>query len=219
MHNFDVARENMIQGQLRPNGIEAPALLEALQAVPREKFVPRHLQRIAYVDEDVEIAGGRFLPEPVILARLLQALEIAEGEIALDIGCGTGYSTALLGQMAATVVALESNKALATEADRLLRELDICNTVVIEQADMKTGFEKQAPYNVILINGSVPEVPAQIKSQLADGGRLVTVLSKRGHMGSAVLITRTGDNFSTRVLFDAATPVMPGFEAAETFVF
>lgn len=219
MHNFDVARENMIQGQLRPNGIEAPALLTALQAVPREKFVPRHLQRIAYVDEDVEIAKGRFLPEPVILARLLQALEIAPGEIALDIGCGTGYSTALLGQMAATVVALESDKALAKEADRLLRDLDICNTVVIEQADMTTGFDKQAPYNVILINGSVPDVPVHIKNQLADGGRLVTVLSKRGHMGSAVLITRTGDNFSTRVLFDAATPVMPGFETAETFVF
>jgi protein-L-isoaspartate(D-aspartate) O-methyltransferase len=219
MQNFDVARENMIQGQLRPNGIEAPALLQALQAVPREKFVPRHLQRIAYVDEDVEIAKGRYLPEPVILARLLQALDIAEGEIALDIGCGSGYSTALLGQMTATVVALESDKGLAAEADRLLRELDICNTVVIEQADIAAGFDKQAPYNVMLINGSVPEVPADLMNQLADGGRLATVLSKRGHMGSAVLITRTGDNFSTRVLFDAATPPMPGFQKAETFVF
>jgi protein-L-isoaspartate(D-aspartate) O-methyltransferase len=219
MHNFDVARENMIHGQLRPNGIEAPALLAALQAVPREKFVPRHLQRIAYVDEDVEIAKGRYMPEPVILARLLQALDIQDGEVALDIGCGSGYSTALLGQMAATVVALESDKLLAVEAERLLRELDICNTVVIEQADMAAGFDKQAPYHVILINGSVSEVPASLMNQLADGGRLATVISKRGHMGPAVLITRTGDNFSTRVLFDAATPPLPGFQKPETFVF
>jgi protein-L-isoaspartate(D-aspartate) O-methyltransferase len=219
MQNFDVARENMIQGQLRPSGINAPSLLTALQAVPRELFVPRHLQRIAYVDEDIEVSPGRYLPEPVILARLIQALDIQPGEVALDIGCGTGYSTALLGHMAATVVALESDKSMVQEADRLLSELDICNTVVIEQAALAEGFSKQAPYNVILINGSVPVAPATIMAQLADGGRLVTVISKRGHMGSAVLITRTGDSFSTRTLFDAATPAMPGFHAPETFVF
>jgi len=219
MQSFEIARENMIFGQLRPSGITSPALISALQAVPREQFVPRHLQRIAYIDEDLDIGGGRVLAEPVVLARLIQALEIDHNDVVLDIGCGTGYCAALLAQMAATVVAIEQNADIASEAERLLRDLDICNIVVIQQKDLREGYAAQAPYQKILINGSVAEVPAEILSQLADGGRLVTVLSNKGHMGSAVLYTRSGDDFSKRVLFDAATPTLPGFECRKSFEF
>lgn len=219
MQNFETARENMIFGQLRPSGITAPALVDALKAVPREQFVPRHLQRIAYVDEDIAVGGGRYLAEPVVLARLIQALEVETGDIVLDIGCGTGYCAALLAQMAATVVAIEESADMASEAERMLRALDICNVAVIQQKNLAEGYPAQAPYQKILINGSVADVPEGILSQLADGGRLVTVLSKKGHMGSAVLYTRTGDSFSKRVLFDAATPTLSGFERRKTFEF
>lgn len=219
MQSFDIARENMIFSQLRPNGITSPALIEALKAVPREQFVPRHLQRIAYVDEDINLGGGRYLAEPAVIARLLQALDVELGDVVLDIGTGTGYSAALMAQMAATVVAIEADADMASEAERLLRDLDICNVAVVQQKNLPEGYAAQAPYHKILINGSVAGVPEQILNQLADGGRLVTVVSSKGHMGEAVLYTRSGESFSKRVLFDAATPTLPGFAAPKSFEF
>lgn len=219
MQNFDLARENMILSQLRPMGVSSPALIEAIHALPRERFVPRHLQRIAYVDEEIDVGGGRVLPEPAVLARLIQALEVTSDDVVLDIACGTGYSTALLARMAATVVALDVGLDMVSEAERLLRELDICNAVVVPQVDLSQGYAAQAPYHKILINGSVVEVPEGILSQLADGGRLVTVISNGGHMGSAVLFIRTGDSFSRRTLFDAAAPALSGFGSRKSFDF
>ncbi len=219
IHPFAQARENMVENQLRPNKVTDAALLEAVRKIPREQFVPRHLQSIAYIDEDIPLGGGRFLREPVIVARLIQEAAVRKGDIVLDIGCNSGYSTAVLGSLAATVVALEAEDALADEAEKLLHDLDICNVVVVRQKDMREGYPNQGPYDVIFINGSIPSVPARIKAQLADGGRLVTVLSGNGHMGQAVLITRDGDSFSQRVLFDAATPTLKGFEAEKSFVF
>lgn len=219
MQNFDIARDNMIFSQLRPNGISSPALIEAIKAVPRERFVPRHLQRIAYVDEDIDLGGGHYLSEPTVLARLLQALEIEAGDVVLDIGCGTGYSTALLSHLAGTVVAIEADAGAATEAERLLGELGICNIAVVQQPSLAAGYAAQAPYHKILIDGGVGEVPQDILNQLADGGKLVAVLSKKGHMGSAVLYSRSGDHFSMRVLFDAATPILAGFEPRKSFEF
>lgn len=219
MQNFDIARDNMIFSQLRPNGISSPALIEAIKAVPRERFVPRHLQRIAYVDEDIDLGGGHYLSEPTVLARLLQALEIEAGDVVLDIGCGTGYSTALLSHLAGTVVAIEADAEAATEAERLLGELGICNIAVVQQPSLAAGYAAQAPYHKILIDGGVGEVPQDILNQLADGGKLVAVLSKKGHMGSAVLYSRSGDHFSMRVLFDAATPILAGFEPRKSFEF
>lgn len=217
--SFERARENMVEGQLRPNRVTEPALLEALRAVPREKFVPRHLQGFAYVDEDVPLGNGRFLREPVIVSRLIQEADIQKTDVVLDIGCNTGYTTALMGYLAGTVVGLESDAGLAQEADKVLHDLDICNAVVVLQKKLAEGYAEQGPYNVIVINGSVPEVPEAIKAQLAEGGRLVTVLSKTGSMGSAVIMTRQGGNVSTRVLFDAATPTLAGFEPKKAFSF
>lgn len=216
---FEKARENMVDCQLRPNRVTDDAIIDAMRKIPREKFVPRQLQGFAYVDEDVPLGNGRYLREPVIIARLIQAAEIKKSDIVLDIGCNTGYSTAVMGHLAATVVGLEIEDTLANEADKLLHDLDIINVVVVRQGKLSEGYAAQGPYNVIFINGSVSAVPDGIKNQLADGGRLVTVVSKHGHMGRAVLIERHGDHFSTRELFDAATPTLVGFEADKSFAF
>ena len=218
-HLFEKARENMVEGQVRPNKVTHPGLLDAMRFVPRERFVPRHLQHIAYVDEDIPLGNGRYLPEPMVLARLVQAAEIRAEDVVLDIGCGTGYSAAILGQLAATVVGLEQNAQMTAEADRLLHELGVVNAVVIQQEDLRQGYAQQEPYDVIVINGSVPHVPETILHQLSDGGRLVTVQSKKGHLGQAVLMTRKGNAFETRILFDAAVPTLSGFEIPQFFVF
>jgi protein-L-isoaspartate(D-aspartate) O-methyltransferase len=216
---LDRARENMIKGQLCPNKVTDLSLIEALIKVPREVFVPRHLQHIAYADEDIDLGNGRYLAETRVLARLIQAAEIKKSDVVLDIGCGTGYSAALLGQLAGTVVGVEENQRMAEEADKLLHDLDICNAVVVHKNTLQEGYAQQGPYNVILLNGSVPAVPERIRMQLAEGGKLVTVLSRDGHMGSAIMMLRSGDHFSTRVLFDAAMPVLAGFKRKEGFVF
>jgi protein-L-isoaspartate(D-aspartate) O-methyltransferase len=138
--------------------------------------------------------------------------------LALDIGCATGYATAVLAQLAATVVALESDHHLAAEANSLLSELGIDNAVVVE-GPLTEGYAKQAPYNVILLNGAVAEVPTRITDQLADGGRLMTVVRDSAGLGRATLIQRTDNVVSGRVIFDAATPLLPGFAHQPGFVF
>ena len=209
----------MVDSQLRPNKVTDAALIAAMRKSPRELFVPRHLQGFAYVDEDIALGRGRWLREPIIIARLIQESEPLKTDVVLDIGCNTGYTTAVLGHLAGMVVGLEIDEQLAKEADKLLHDLDVVNAVVVRQQNLREGYAQQGPYNIILINGSVPAVPDVIRAQLAEGGRLVTVLSEKGNMGTAIVMTRHGDNFSTRVLFDAATPTLTGFEAHKKFVF
>lgn len=218
MPRYEIARENMVEGQIRPNKVTDPDIIEAMMELPREKFVPENLSGIAYVDEDISLGNGRYLGEPVVLARLIQEAGVQSGDVVLDIGGATGYSSALLGRLAATVVAVEQDKELAAVAEKTLQELDITNVAVLVGKHAE-GCPGQGPFNVILINGSVAEVPREITDQLADGGRLVTVLSKNGRMGRAVVYRRFGDTVSHRVLFDAATPQLPGFESQEGFQF
>jgi protein-L-isoaspartate(D-aspartate) O-methyltransferase len=193
-------------------------LLKAFETIPRELFVPEIKRGIAYIDKDMAIAEDRFLLEPRVLARLLQAAEVEPGDMVLDIGCGTGYSCAILAQLAATVVALECDSQLVEQANRTLSELSIDNAVVVEGA-LTEGYAKQAPYNVILIGGGVSEVPQAIHDQLAEGGRLVTVVRDGAGIGRATLMQRTAATVSSRMLFDAATPVLPGFGRETGFVF
>ncbi len=218
MADFAAARLNMVESQLRTNKVTDLRLLGAFEIVPRELFVPEPLRGIAYIDEDVALGGGRFVMEPRVLARLLQAAQPGPEDVALDLGCGSGYATAILSRLVATVVALEDDAALATAVNRTLGELEIDNAVVVE-GRLTEGYPKQAPYNVILLGGAVAEVPAAIADQLAEGGRLVTVISAGPGLGRATLMRRDGGVVSSRVLYDAALPVLPGFEAAPGFVF
>ena len=218
MVDFAAARSNMVESQIRTNKVTDPHLLDAFEPTPRERFVPEPLRGIAYVDEDVALGGERFVMEPMVLARLLQAARPGPGDVALDLGCGSGYATAILSRLVATVVALEVDAALAAAANQTLDELEIDNALVVE-GQLAEGYPKQAPYNVILLNGAVSEVPLAIADQLAEGGRLVTVVSVGAGLGRATLMRRDSGVISSRILCDASVPVLPGFEAAPGFVF
>jgi len=218
MTEFAAARLNMVESQIRTNKVTDPRIVEAFEAVPRELFVDETKRGFAYVDEDLEVAPGRYLMEPMVLARLLQAALPQPTDMVLDIGCASGYSTAVLAQLAETVVGRESEHSLVELANRTLNALDADNAVVVE-GPLGEGYPKQAPYNVIVFQGAVSEVPLAVKQQLAEGGRLVAVVCDEAGIGRGTLIRRSGENFSGRTLFDASTPLLPGFERTAGFVF
>ncbi|HJO73017.1 MAG: protein-L-isoaspartate O-methyltransferase [Rhodospirillales bacterium] len=215
--DFASARHNMVENQIRANRVTDPVVISAMTELPREVFVPEQLQGIAYVDEDIVLGQGRCLMEPMVLARLLQGAVVQSSDVVLDVGCGSGYSAAVLARMASTVVALEPDAGLAARANEIIAELGI-DTVTVVEGPMKDGWSEQAPYDVILFDGAVPEVPSAIRDQLAEGGRLVAVIAGRG-MGKAVLITRHGGTYSRCTVFDAATSSLPGFVRRPTFEF
>jgi protein-L-isoaspartate(D-aspartate) O-methyltransferase len=220
--DYATARFNMVESQLRTNKVSSDPLIAAFEAVPRERFLPERLRGIAYIDEDIPLGppgmGGRHLMEPMVLARMLQAAAVQPGDVVLEIGSGSGYAAAILARLAATVVALESDPDLAKQANALLNELGVDNAIVVTGA-LTEGYPKQAPYNVILMSGAVSAVPRAISDQLADGGRLVAVVKQGAGLGRAVLMQRSGNHVAQRVLFDAATPFLPEFEAEPGFVF
>jgi len=217
MSEFSAVRQRMVESQIRPNRVTDSRVVEAMAEVPRELFVPRALRGVAYVDEDIEIAPGRYLMEPRVFARLIQAAEIDEGDIVLDIGCGRGYSSAVLARLAATVVALESDEGLAAKAGETLAKLEIDNAVVVG-GELPEGYPEQGPYDVVFLSGAVDEVPEALTAQLAEGGRLVAVIG-RGGAGRATLIARHEKLLLRRPLFDAAVPLLPGFVREPGFVF
>jgi len=218
MIDFARARRNMVDCQLRTNKVTDRALLAAFRETPRERFVDPAYQAIAYADESVPMGEGRVLAQPMVLARLLQELGVTSEHVVLDVGCGTGYSSALLSRLAATVVGLESDPALAGRANELLARLACDNALVVE-GPLAEGYAAQGPYDIILIGGEIAEVPEAILDQLADGGRLATILNEGGGPCRGVLMTRRGGFASRRILCDANAPPMPGFARQAGFVF
>ena len=218
MADFTKARQNMVDCQLRTNKVVDGPLVARFETVPRELFVEETLRSIAYVDEDVAIGHGRYLMAPMVLARMLQELAINPSEIVLDVGCGTGYSSAILSGLADTVVALEDNHELATRANDLLTELAADNAIVVE-APLAEGYATQGPYDIILMGGSVANVPSVLTDQLIDGGRLVAIIDDGKGQGKAILMIKRNGVVSQRDLFDATVPRLPGFEPKMGFVF
>ncbi|MGQ0675705.1 MAG: protein-L-isoaspartate O-methyltransferase family protein [Rhodospirillales bacterium] len=212
------ARRNMVDNQLRANTVTDEALLAAIGALAREQFLPERLRGCAYVDEDVPLGNGRFLVEPMVLARLIQAAEVGPGGHVLDVGCATGYSTAVLARLAKSVVAVECDAGLARQARGALERLGIANATVVE-GRLDQGHSASAPYDAIVIGGAIERLPPALAGQLAQGGRLVAVLlsGERGRVGQASLYT--GRPLTRVPLFDAATGRLPGFAADPGFVF
>ncbi|HIJ38423.1 MAG TPA: protein-L-isoaspartate O-methyltransferase [Rhodospirillaceae bacterium] len=214
--NYAAARRNMVHGQILTNRVTLPRVIQALEDVPRELFLPKQLRSQAYIDDDVDIGGGRYLMEPMFFARLLQAADIQASEVVLDVGCGSGYSAAVLARLASTVVALECDDELASRANSLLAELGV-DTVALVKGPLAKGDAAHGPYDVILLEGAVEEVPTQLTDQLAEGGRLLAVVSEENGLGRATLFLRVGDQLAHRVLFDATIAPLPGFQRVPHF--
>lgn len=216
--DYAVARRRMVENQLRTSQIVDPGVLAAMHRMPRELFVPDALKGIAYVDEDLALGKDRYLMEPLVLARLLQAATIGPDDVVLDVGCVTGYSAAIMSQLSSTVVALESDPEFAAEAQRLLSELELDNVAVIE-GPLQEGYERGGPYDVIVFGGALAEIPDKIADQLADGGRMVAVVSPRAKVGKVMLFNRIHGEISQIQGYDAFTPMLPGFEPVPRFTF
>jgi protein-L-isoaspartate(D-aspartate) O-methyltransferase len=207
------ARKRMVDGQLRPSRVTEPRLLAAFQELPRHPFVPEAMRARSHADQDVPLPGGRALIAPMKLARLLQALAVRPGERVLVAAAGPGYGAALLARLDAQVTALEDAPellALARAAAPGLR---------LEEADPAAGWPGGAPYDAILVEGAVPELPHALAAQLAEGGRLATVLRPPGTPGIAVLARRAGGAVSVLELFDCTAPLLPAFAPRPAFAF
>lgn len=217
MTEASAARQQMISGQIRPNRVTDQRVIDAFAAVPREAFLPKALKGVAYLDEDIQVKPGRFLMEPMVMARLVQAAGIEKTDVVLDVGCATGYSSAVLAELAATVVALEEDNELAKAAAENLTGTEVDNVAVIEGA-LTGGAPKHGPYQVIFLNGAASEVPDELINQLDDGGRLVFVRLEN-NVGHGHIITMTGGLAGRRDIFDAGTPLLPGFGEKPAFSF
>ena len=215
--DFAAARQNMVDCQILPNRVDDQRIVDALLKIPREKFVPDNLTGIAYVDEIVPLGGQRYVMEAMVVARLLQTAALNAEDVALSIGCGTGYATAVLAQIVDTVVAVEPDKGLAQKANENLAAIGLDNVAVVE-GKLEDGNIEQGPFNVIFFDGAVQTVPDAICDQLAEGGRLVAIVAGE-RVGTAYLYSRFGDVISKREVFDAGTPLLPGFGKQKAFVF
>ena len=216
--DFSAARRTMVDCQILPNNVTDQRIIDAMMELPREIFVPSSKRGIAYVDESLALGDGRFLIEPMVVARLMQVLELNPTDVALSIGAGTGYSVALLGRIVDTVVAVEQVASLAQHATKNLSELGIDNVAILE-GRLTDGAPKQAPYDVIFFDGAISEVPTAISDQLAEEGRLIAMLEKPGGICQAHLMTRNHGAISGRNIFEASTPLLPGFEQESAFTF
>ena len=219
MQDYAKARQHMVDSQLRTNKLTDARLIEAFATVPRESFVPPAVRAIAYVDEDLPFGDGRFLLEPMVLARLLQTAAPRAADVALIIGPATGYAAAILSHVVSTVVAVDPDKPSADAVSGQLSTMGIDNVVMVEGA-LNDGYPQQAPYDIIVIEGSVAEVPRALLDQLGEGGRLVTVVRDGDKpSGHAVLYERVSGIVGHTVVFDANVPRLSEFNREPGFVF
>jgi protein-L-isoaspartate(D-aspartate) O-methyltransferase len=217
MTDYAAAREVMVDRQVRTADVTLYPIIEAMLAVPREVYVPAALRPVAYLGEHVPLAPGRVLLDPRVFAKLLDAVNIRENDLVLDVGCGLGYSTAVLAQMAEAVVALEEDERMAAEAEALLAGQSIDNAVV-QAGPLAAGDAAHGPFDAIILEGGIEVLPEAIAGQLKPGGRIAAVFMDGAHgQGRLGLVTERG--IAWRRIFDATAPVLPGFEASKAFVF
>lgn len=220
MTDFTAARNAMVDSQIHTMGVTSEEILNAYRTVRREEFVPEGRRGIAYSDEDMPVAHGRCLMEPVTHARLVQAALPKPSDTVLDVGGATGYSAAILSGLVSRIVAAEPDAALLAIAEASWKKLG-CNNIVPHQGAFTAGCAAHGPYSMIVINGSVAGIAEALLEQLAPGGRLVAVVRKADdRIGRAVLVTKSATGaVGERILFDAAVPYLPGQEPRNGFVF
>jgi protein-L-isoaspartate(D-aspartate) O-methyltransferase len=219
--DYGSARDHMVDSQLRPNRIIDPRLIRAMRTLPRERFLPPELAEIAYIDEDIALPGGRNMMEPLVLANLIKLAKLKPGERVLVVAAGSGYGAAVLDACGAKVTALEEDPALLERARRVLP--DVAPGVTLVEGPLVAG--RPGPWDVILIEGAVPQIPAAIGGQLnAHGGRLVTVLVQppglpRGVLAEPINPGAPEPKLRAQPYFDCATPMLPAFRPPPSFRF
>ena len=217
MADTAVQRANMVAAQLLPNDVTDARIRDAMLRIPRERFVPSSYLPVAYAERCIPLDGTRTLLDPRTLAKLLQLAEINPEDRVLDVGCGTGYSTAILSMLAAEIIGLEESKSLADRAGENLQALGIANASIVT-GKLAQGCPQRAPFDVIFVNGAVHNVPEELLTQLDDNGRLV-VIKREGSAGHGMIYLRHQNAIGERSAFDAIVPFLPGFERPHSFVF
>ena len=217
MTDFASRRTMMVDTQIRPSDVTKFPIIQALLTVERENFVPASQREAAYVGENLDLGGGRVVLDPRTLGKILDALDVQPDEMVLDIGTGFGYAAAVLSHLGEAVVAIEEDPAWAAEAEGGLAAAGDDNVAVVE-APLAEGAAKHGPYDVILIEGGVEEVPAAITAQLKDGGRIAAIFME-GALGICRIGYSVDGAVSWRDSFNATAPVLPGFARARAFAF
>jgi protein-L-isoaspartate(D-aspartate) O-methyltransferase len=208
--DFAAARQAMVDSQLRPQGVNDPSVIAAMSLVPRERFVPDEQKPLAYIDRALPLGEGRSMPAPAVLGVLLTALAPFAGERVLVVGAATGYSAAVLAEMGLRVTALEFSGSLASAARK--------QGVEVVTGPLDGGYQKGAPYDLVLIDGAVEHVPDALIDQLEEGGRLGGAIVEE-EITRLFIGRKAGGGFGFHSIADAATPVLPGFERPKAFIF
>lgn len=215
MTDFAARRTTMVDTQVRPNDVTRFPVIEAMLAVPMEHYLPASLRAVAYSGDNLDLGGGRVLLEPRTLGKMVDMLDPQPGDLVLDLGCGYGYSSAVLARMVQAVVAIEDDPDRAAEAERRLSDEGVFNVAVLN-APLAQGAPGQGPYDAILVNGGVEQVPAAILEQVKEGGRIVAPFLE-GALGVVRIGHRIGGRVNWRYGFNALAPLLPGFAQARGF--
>ena len=215
MTDFAARRTTMVDTQIRPSDVTKFPIIEAMLSIPREEFVPAALREAAYVGENLDLGRGRVMLEPRTLAKMLDALDVQRNELVLDLGCGLGYSAAVIARLAEAVVGVESDAALAREAQAVLSR-EGADNVILHQGPLDKGAPQHGPYDAIMIEGAVVELPAVLLDQLKDGGR-IACLFMEGALGVVRIGYKLDGGLSWRFAFNASAPVLAGFDKRMAF--
>ncbi|MEO9517503.1 MAG: protein-L-isoaspartate O-methyltransferase [Paracoccaceae bacterium] len=215
MSDFATRRTMMVDTQVRPSDVTKYPIIDAMLSVPRENFVPTGLRETAYMGENIDLDGGRVVLEPRTLAKMLDALDIGPDELVLDVACGYGYSSAVIARMAQAVVALEEDENMAREAQEALMDAGADN-VVVHEGRLTEGAQEHGPYDVLVVQGAVAQLPDALISQLKDGGR-AAALFMDGALGEVRVGYKMDGRITWRAAFNAGAPILPGFEKHHKF--
>ena len=216
MTDYKTRRKIMVDTQIRPSDVTKFPIIDAFLSVPREKFVPDGKREAAYIGENFEIGQSRIMLEPRTLAKLLDALDIQKDELVLDIGSGLGYSSAIISLMAEVVIAVEDDSSLVSEAEEILSEIGVDN-VVVQIGKLEDGAPEHGPYDVIILQGGVGEIPGSILNQLKNGGRIGAIFIEED-LGTAKIGFKLNNKINWRYSFNAAAPILSGFSKQKDFV-
>ena len=215
MTDYAARRTIMVDTQVRPSDVTKFPIIEAMLAVPRERFVPTAARETAYMGEHVALGQGRVVLDPRTFSKMLDALDIQPDELVLDLGCGLGYSAAILSRLAEAVIAVEDDASRVAEAESALSEIAADNVAVVE-GPLTEGAPKHGPYDVIILQGAVQELPAAILAQIKDGGR-IGCLFIEGALGVCRIGYKIDGRLTWRYAFNGAAPILPGFERLPAF--